>query len=170
MREPSILMLLLGGLAGGLAEVAWIGAFSAMTPLAAGEVLRQIVATVAPALAETPFAPMLGLAIHLGLSVLLALAFGYAVWPIAVRAFGRSATYALAIAMLVGIWAGNFLLLLPALNPVFVGLMPMPVTLISKVLFAVAMAATLQHSAARQHEVRDARPTSVDRLSSKTVV
>lgn len=141
--------LLLAGFAGGLAEVAWIGAFTAMTPLAAGDVLREIVATVAPALAGTSIAPLLGLAVHMGLSLLLGLAFGYAVWSPAVRAFGSRVTYPLAVALLIGIWTVNFFVLLPVLNPVFVGLMPLAVTLTSKVLFGVAMAATLQQGGVR---------------------
>ncbi|MBM5812308.1 MAG: hypothetical protein FJ191_10145 [Gammaproteobacteria bacterium] len=141
--------LLLAGFAGGLAEVAWIGVFTALTPLTAGNVLREITATVAPALAGTAFAPLLGLAIHFGLSALLGLAFGYALSSPALRAVGRPATYPVAVVLLIGTWAVNFLVLLPALNPVFVGLMPMPVTLASKALFGVAMAATLQYSGAR---------------------
>ena len=44
------------------------------------------------------------------------------------------------------IWAVNFFVLLPAINPLFVELMPHGVTLLSKLLFAVAMAATLEHA------------------------
>jgi hypothetical protein len=143
--------MLIAGLVGGLAEVAWIAAYTVATPVAAGEVLRQIVASVAPALAGTAFAPALGLGIHLALSVLLGLAFGFAVWRPALRHFGRWATLALAIAVLAVVWAINFLVLLPVLNPQFVELMPLTVTLASKLLFGVAMALTLQRHTGQLH-------------------
>jgi len=147
--RPALSPIMIAGLVGGLAEVAWIAAYSVATPVAASEVLRQIVASVAPALAGTALAPALGLGIHLGLSVLLGLGFGLAIWRPALRHFRRWATLALAIAVLAAVWAFNFLVLLPVLNPQFVELMPPAVTLASKLLFGIAMALTLQQVSGR---------------------
>jgi hypothetical protein len=58
------------------------------------------------------------------------------------------------VAMLIAVWAMNFLVLLPAINPGFVELVPYGASLTSKVLFGVASAFILwcagpQRSAAR---------------------
>jgi hypothetical protein len=49
----------------------------------------------------------------------------------------------MALLALTAIWAFNFFALLPTVNADFAGLMPYAVTLGSKLLFGVAMAATL---------------------------
>jgi len=48
-----------------------------------------------------------------------------------------------ALAALATIWAVNFLVLLPQLNPAFVALLPPAVTLLSKLLFALGMGGVL---------------------------
>jgi hypothetical protein len=50
---------------------------------------------------------------------------------------------ALGVAALVGVWALNFLFVLPAVNPSFVTLMPYAATLLSKALFGAVMATVL---------------------------
>jgi hypothetical protein len=51
-RSPDIEPMLMAGLAGGVAEVVRVALYSARTPLTAADVLRGIVASVLPALAE----------------------------------------------------------------------------------------------------------------------
>ncbi len=134
--------VLAAGLAGGLAEVLWVVSYSVATGRDVSELAHQVTASLLPGLASAPGAAWLGLGIHLALSLLLAAGF--------VRVAGRSlsrrpagAVFAAAAAALAAVWAVNFLLVLPALNPAFVGLLPYPVTLVSKLLFGVAMAWTL---------------------------
>ncbi len=137
---PSILgRLALAGLAGGIMEVLWVGAYCAATPLGASEVLRQISASVVPAAAYSPGAPALGLVIHLALSIALAMAYGLTIGTAPVRRTSQASTIATAVAVLAAVWVFNFFVLLPQLNPAFVDLMPYPVTLLSKLLFGVAM-------------------------------
>lgn len=134
---------LLAGLAGGLAEVAWISFYSLGAPTSALEVARQVTASVYPAATGLPWAPWAGTGLHLLLSCLLGIAFAVALWT---SSRGRPSAQALwigALATLVAVWAVNFLVLLPALRSEFVTLMPHAVTLFSKALFAVAMAAVL---------------------------
>jgi hypothetical protein len=54
-----------------------------------------------------------------------------------------------ALGALAGIWALNFLVVLPAVNPAFVALMPFAVTLSSKLLFGAALGWTLGSRALR---------------------
>src|SRR6185436_17755875 len=72
--------LLVAGLAGGIAEIVWIAFYSQYSPLSLSEVSRQIVLSMIPAVADAGVAPLIGVAIHLALSVLLAFAFGILVW------------------------------------------------------------------------------------------
>lgn len=53
------------------------------------------------------------------------------------------ATLAVSVLTLATVWTMNFFVVLPNLNPVFITLMPYPVTFASKMLFALAMAVTL---------------------------
>jgi hypothetical protein len=135
--------IILAGLAGAMAEAIWVGLFCALTPLSGAEVLRQIAATIFPALAGSGWAPVLGLLLHFALGVVVAYAFGISIWQTFARRSGGGTTLTMALLVLTGIWAVNFFALLPALNAEFVGLMPYAVTFGSKVLFAIAMAATL---------------------------
>lgn len=131
--------VVLAGLAGGLAEIAWVAAWCALQGSDGWQVARAVTAALAPALGAVPFAAALGLVVHFGLSVLLAVAFVRA----AAWAPRRVPTLALALAALAGVWAVNFFLVLPALDPAFVRLLPYPVTLASKLLFGAAMALAL---------------------------
>jgi hypothetical protein len=142
-------LFLLAGFAGGVAEVIWVGLYSLIAPLSAVEVARQVTASVVPAAAALPLAPALGLAIHLVLSLLLGIAFGMSAWLPFARRLGAAGAMAAAVTGLVAVWAVNFFVVLPGLNPTFVALMPLEVTLLSKTLFGVAMGWVLQRGNAR---------------------
>ena len=136
VHGPAIVVI--AGLVSGLAEVLWVGASAAVLDVDAALVARQVAATVLPAVADSTAAPWLGLAVHFALSVVLAAAFGLInerVWP----HLGIGARLVAAMALLAGVWAVNFLVLLPWLNPVFTTLLPLGVTFVSKLLFALAL-------------------------------
>jgi hypothetical protein len=135
---------LIAGLAGGLAEMAWVAFYSAWSPVSAAEVARGIAATVVAGAAGAPWAPWAGVGIHLALSLALGAAFVLALWTLSPGRPGSRLVWSGAIATAVTVWAVNFLLVLPSLNAAFVTLLPYGVTLLSKTLFGVAMAATLQ--------------------------
>lgn len=136
MRGPAVVVI--AGLAGGLAEVLWIGASAALLGVDAAHVAREVAATVLPAMATLAAAPWFGLGVHFALSIALAAMFGFVS-----RRTGLPATPGVwlvaAVALLAGVWAMNFLVVLPWLNPAFTGLLPIGVTFISKLLFAVAL-------------------------------
>jgi hypothetical protein len=131
--------VLIAGLAGGIAEILWVLGYGALAPVSATEVAREVTASVLPGAAASAAAPALGVGIHLALSIALAGAFAM-LFP---GRRGAAGTVAIAVAALAGVWAVNFLLILPVLNPRFVTLMPYAATLASKALFGLAMGTML---------------------------
>ena len=105
--------------------------------------------SVFPAAANLAWAPALGVTIHLVLSLALGVVFARMIWIPVVRNFDVIGTLSCAIAALIAVWAFNFFIVLPVLNPNFTTLMPLSVTFVSKALFGVAMAAVLQKSAGK---------------------
>ena len=136
-------LILLAGFCGGMAEIFWVQLYASLTGHSGLEVARQVTASMLPGLSDAAFAPGLGIAIHLVLALLVALVYAALIWLPFIRRRGPAASLAVASAVLATIWAVNFLLVLPVVNPVFVTLMPYPVTLGSKLLFGMAMAGVL---------------------------
>lgn len=131
----------LAGLAGGAAEIAWIGAFAPISGGDAGAVARGVTESLLPWLAASSLAAPLGVAIHMGLAILVGIAVAGALrslWPRRLR--GSSLEFAAIVAALAGVWAMNFFILLPVINPDFVTLVPYWASLVSKVLFGAAAA------------------------------
>ena len=138
---------LLAGMAGGVAEIAWVSLYSSVTAVSGIEVARQVTASVFPAAADLALAPALGIAVHLVLSLVLACAFAAALRLPLTRGLSRAAVTGGAVTLLGAVWFFNFFVLLPVLNPKFVTLMPYGATLFSKVLFGVAMVSALNPTA-----------------------
>lgn len=137
MKKKFTHYVLLAGLAGGLAELVWIAGYSLVTGIDGWQVARMVAEVVVPAGAT----PMLGIAIHFLLSILLAGAFVRVHAPL--RRRGAGATIAVGLMALAVVWAVNFFVILPIVHPAFVHLLPYPVTLLSKLLFGLAMAQAL---------------------------
>lgn len=132
--------IVLAGLAGGFAEMLWVTIYGALSPVSAAAMAREVTASVFPGAASAPGGLALGIGIHLTLSIALAFAF-FAL----LRNFlhGDTGIIVIAVGALVALWAFNFLVLLPVVNPRFPTLMPSAVTLLSKALFGAAMGTTL---------------------------
>ena len=139
-------VIFLAGLCGGMAEIVWVAIYSAMTPTSGMEVARQISVSVFPAMVDSSAAASVGIAVHLLLSLLLAGVFTLAVWLPFSRKLRFVPAMLVAVAALSGVWAINFFVILPVLNPAFVVLMPYAATLFSKVLFGIAMGWSLAYS------------------------
>ncbi len=136
--------LLIAGLAGGLAEVIWISLYSLTAGIQVAEIGSAITTTVYPPGTVLYLAPVLGLAIHMILSVILAFIFGSIIWPVIERLFHHSTVAIIASITTLGIvWKVNFFLILPIWNPEFITLLPLTVTLASKILFGFAMGMVL---------------------------
>jgi hypothetical protein len=142
----------LAGIAGGLAEIAWIALYSASTGVPAEPVVRGIVFTLVPALAESSWSIPLGVLIHLGLALALGVGLAIAFGKFAGRSAFVFSEFGLTMVTLTAVWAVNFLIVLPYLNPEFVRLLPYEITLLSKLLFGLSAAAVLRTTATGSHK------------------
>lgn len=140
--KGSVVRVTLAGLLAGLAEVIWVVIYGALAGGDYGRVAREIIATVMPGSAGSPLAPYVGLGLHFALSVGLVWLL-YTIYRVLVPQASRPTLIALAAVVLTGIWAMNFFVILPHLNPVMADVLPKPVSLISKLLFGIAMALVL---------------------------
>ena len=137
------------GLAGGAAEVAWIALYASLSGADAAAVASGVTLTLFPALGAHPAAVALGIALHMAIAVLLGAAIAVALRTGVPRLAGTIAEPPAVIGLLVAIWAMNFLVVLPVVNPGFVELVPLGVALTSKVLFGVAAAFVLYYRSRR---------------------
>lgn len=149
LSSPMHRTIVLAGLAGALAEVVWVALFCGVTAQGGFVVLRQIAASFTPQIVDSAWAPAIGLAEHFALGVLVAYGFGLVLWRPFARRRGAAATLGVALLALAAIWTMNFFVLLPVINAQFVHLLPYGVTFLSKLLFGLAMAATLSAHAAQ---------------------
>jgi hypothetical protein len=129
----------IAGLVGGAAEVIWVS----LSTTNAAAVARGVTATVSPQLAASGLGVAAGTAIHM----LIALALGIAA-TIAIRSLMSADRPAyleplIVVGLLTAIWAFNFFILLPIVNPPFATLLPYGASLVSKVLFGIAAASVL---------------------------
>jgi len=131
---------LLAGLAGGLAEVAWIAIYAALTAADAGAVARGVSDTL---VGQTALPVLNGLGIHMSLAALLGIGIASALQAAGPRLRGIS-EYVAVLAVLTAVWAVNFFVVLPLINPQFVQLVPYAASLISKLLFGLAAAWTFR--------------------------
>lgn len=134
------ILIILAGLLGGLAEIAWVSVYSYLTPVSAIEISRQVLTAVIPSIADSYFAPLLGVFIHLLLSVLLAIVFAATVLRPVARRYGSIGITLACLMTLAVVWKINFFVVLPLINPAFILLLPYSISLISKLLFGATMA------------------------------
>lgn len=138
---------IIAGLVGGLAEVVWIWLYSGLVgddPTAIATAVSATFLTL-----SDPLAILSGLAIHMVLAAALGVALAIGLrrgLPQLARGGGDVVLVTLALA---AVWGINFFILLPILNPGFVHIVPMPVSLISKLSFGIAAALVLHRQARR---------------------
>jgi len=129
------------GAAGGLAEVLVVGAYSSV----AGIDATGVAGAIATSVRVDPGSAATGLAVHMALSAALGIALlAGAKASGLLRDGSASLAYAMGLLALGAIWSLNFFIVLPIVSPGFVHLLPYAVTLASKLMFAVAAAATLR--------------------------
>src|SRR5687767_8538201 len=109
---------LLAGAAGGAAEIVWVVAYAGLMP--AANVARGVTATLAPEAAVLGNGPLFGIAIHMLLSLALGLMLGKLLLGLA-----RGPLMLAALGALTAVWALNFLVVLPLVNPAFLTLLPL---------------------------------------------
>src|ERR1700712_4615705 len=134
----------LAGLAGGAAEVAWVAGYSALTGASGAAVARGVTTAFLPALSDSPSAVGLGIVLHMMLAVGLGVAVAAAFSAPVLQRVGEWSRSTLVVLTLGLVWAFNFLVVLPMLEPGFLTLLPLAATLASKLLFGVAAATTFR--------------------------
>jgi hypothetical protein len=128
------------GVAGGLAEIAWITLYSGATG-ADPSTLARAVTTAAGVNALFPSAPVaLGVTVHMLLAAGLGITLSFGWRALSSHRFDIASLLPFTLAALVGVWAVNFFVLLPGISPAFIHLVPYPVSLVSKILFGLAAA------------------------------
>ena len=137
-RTGTTTTILMAGLAGGAAEVVWVSLYCLSSPLQSSLVAAEITRSFLPQAAGYS-AVIAGLIIHFVLAVLVAAIFAMTLLRMLKDKTDAPGMLAVSAAALSVIWATNFFVLLPAINPVFVTLMPYSVTLISKLAFGITM-------------------------------
>ena len=140
-------MLRLGvtaGLAGGAAEVAWVTSYGAITGTPVGAVARGVTSALLPNLATLPLAPAVGIALHMLLAIGLGIGVVAALRAPLLRQVSGWPQSLLVVLALGAVWSFNFLVVLPLLDPGFLVLLPLVVTLASKLLFGASAAAVLR--------------------------
>lgn len=136
-------IVIIAGLAGGMIEVFWVSLYSSFSSVSIAEIGRQVTASLFPIATSSAIAPTLGLFIHLSLSLGLALLFISMVLKPVFKRYGKPGIMISSMITLALVWKINFFIVLPLLNPTFIGLMPLMITFISKLLFGAVMGWTL---------------------------
>jgi hypothetical protein len=133
---------LLAGIAGGTAEILWIWAY-------AGPDSLNVARGVADVVGIPGASPIAGLGVHMSIALALGIALVAAWRGASIWRGERISPFAFMLTALAIVWGLNFLLVLPAVGPAFVALLPYPVSLFSKLLFGLAAAAVPGFAATR---------------------
>lgn len=135
---------IIAGVAGGLAEMAWVTLYAWATNGQA-TVLARGVTTAAGLNALLPAAPVtLGVLVHMTLAAALGVVLAFAWHRFAEDRVGTVNLYHFMLAALSGVWGLNFFVVLPIVSPAFVHMVPYAVSLTSKLLFGLAAAEVLR--------------------------
>jgi len=148
-RGRSILRAGLGaGVAGGIAEIVWIGLVAPVSTPDPTAVARGVAEAVFPSLGAGSGAVVLGLAIHMVLALVLGVALAAVLRrALPVERHGSVGEAVLVVSALAIVWAVNFFVVLPMLSPTFLTLVPLWSALVSKLLFGVVAALVFLRSA-----------------------
>jgi hypothetical protein len=142
------------GVAGGLAEIAWVALYAGITGADAAAFARGVT-TAAGVSALFPTASVaLGVTVHMALAVTLGIALSFGWRALSSHRLDTASPFPFVFAALVAVWAVNFFVVLPIISPAFIHLVSYPVSLMSKVLFGLAAAEALRRQDAQALKAR----------------
>ncbi|MGB6538223.1 MAG: hypothetical protein WBF58_19920 [Xanthobacteraceae bacterium] len=142
------------GVAGGLAEIAWVTLYAGATGADPATFARGVT-TAAGVSALFPADPVaLGVSVHMVLAATLGIALSFGWRALSSHRLDTASPFPFMMAALVSVWAVNFFVVLPTISPSFIHLAPYSVSLISKVLFGLAAAEALRRQDASALQVR----------------
>ena len=134
--------VLVGGLAGGAAEVLVVALYALLAGAGGWVVAEGVSRATFGTLFSGGDAVLVGLAVHFGLSFLIAACF-VALLPVLMHRIGRQGVVLAAAAALVAVWALNFFVVLPRIAPEFVAMVPLWLSFLSKLAFGLVMGLAL---------------------------
>ena len=133
------------GAAGGIAEIIWIFVYASATGADAASLARGVTTATGVNLLLQGSPAAFGVTIHMVLAVILGIVLALS-WTALSRHWPKQLNpYVVMPIALTGVWAINFLIVLPLVDPNFVQIVPYPISLTSKLLFGVAAAVALSH-------------------------
>jgi hypothetical protein len=142
------------GIAGGLAEIAWVALYAGMTgtdpaALARGVTTAAGISVLLPE--DSPVA--LGIGVHMAIAAMLGILLVFAWRALVAKRPHLNNPYPFMLTALAAVWAINFFVVLPIVSPAFVHIVPYAVSLTPKLLFGVAAAEIVRDEAifARRH-------------------
>jgi len=136
-------IILISGLAGGISEIIWLFLWSLSSDLHLSKLAHQVTMSVFPFIKDHSFSILLGLLIHLFLSLFISFIFVNRFWNPYLSSRGKLLTFGSGGIALFLIWWMNYFIMVPFLNPHLLTLLPLYVTLISKLLFGLSMSLIL---------------------------
>jgi hypothetical protein len=141
-RQSSDLLIggLAMGIAGGLAEIVVVSLYGAGAGVSVADVARHI----ASAVRLDGASAWTGLMVHMALAAVLGVAIMFVWNRLAENSVRALPLYPCMLLALAAVWMINFFVVLPVLSPGFLTLLPLSVTLVSKLVFGCAVATTLR--------------------------
>jgi hypothetical protein len=130
--------IVVGGLAGGAAEVLVVALYALLAGAGGWVVAEGVSRATFGVLFSGADAVLVGLTVHFALSLLIAAAF-VAALPVLIHRIGRRGVVLASAVALVGVWAMNFFVILPRIAPEFVAMVPLWLSFLSKLSFGLVM-------------------------------
>jgi hypothetical protein len=148
----------IAGAAGGIAEIAWVSFYAAISGANPAMVARGVTTATGANTLLPADAAAVGIALHMTIAVALGVALAF-IWR-ALTATRTVNPFAFMTVALAGVWAINFFVVLPIVSPAFTQLLPYSVSLVSKLAFGMAAASVLRHLASPSLTLQRARHSS----------
>jgi hypothetical protein len=145
----------IAGVAGGAAEIAWVMLYAEATGADPAALARGVTTAAGMSALFSAAPATLGVTVHMTLAVALGIALSFIWRAVSSHRLEMANPFPFMLAALVSVWAVNFFVVLPIISPAFIHLAPYPVSLMSKVLFGLAVAETFR----RQAAIRNVQPS-----------
>ena len=156
------------GIAGGLAEIAWVTLYAGATGTDPATLARGVTTAAGLSALFSAVPVTIGVTVHMAFAVALGIALSFGWRALLSHRLEIAGPFPFMLAALVGVWAVNFFVALPIISPAFIHLVPYPVSLLSKVLFGLAAAEALRRQKAPALKARQgprcAEPVMIRRV------
>src|ERR1700678_1250498 len=136
------------GIAGGLAEIAWVTLYAGLTGADPAALARGVTtAAGVSALLPDDSSVALGLGVHMALAAMLGIILVFVWRALSAKRPNLNNPYPFMLTALAAVWTINVLVVLPIVSVGFIHIVPYAVSLTSKLLFGVAAAEIVRDEA-----------------------